>query len=275
MRSYIIPDEFLYDKNDIANYLLRPKTYSLLSEKVKGKKVLDVGCKNGYGSFIMKRSAVKVVGVDISSDEIKKAREAFVAEELEFLILDMDYKGNMPFQDDSFEVIVVFDVLEFIGENKKFFRELKRILVNEGVLIIATPNRTLRLLPFQNPWDSDHIKEFDYFEAENLVSRYFHDYQISGLTFSGMSLRRELGRITKLKIFLAPFSNVFLPDNIRRKMLLMIKNIRNKSILSFLFKKGSKKISERSIANIENQILITDDRKDKWLNLICFCINQK
>ena len=47
---------------------------------------------------------------------------------------------DLPFSNESFDVIVSLQVIEHLKKPESFFKETKRVLKKEGVLIISTPN---------------------------------------------------------------------------------------------------------------------------------------
>jgi ubiquinone/menaquinone biosynthesis C-methylase UbiE len=112
--------------------------YVMASSLVQGKTVLDIASGDGYGSEIMSRSAHKVFGVDISDYAIEGAKKKYHRSNLEFLV------GNalsIPLPDDFCDVIVCFETLEHVYEHEIVLKEFKRVLKNEGILIISSPNK--------------------------------------------------------------------------------------------------------------------------------------
>ncbi|MEO0234873.1 MAG: class I SAM-dependent methyltransferase [candidate division WOR-3 bacterium] len=263
--------EILTQNNESFPLLIFHKmSYELIQDYVKDKIVLDFGCGYGYGSQILKKYAKKVVGVDLSPDVIKIAREKYGQENLEFLLIDKLEKKGLMFQDKNFDVVVAFQVLEHIENIDLFFFEMKRILKDDGILILTTPNSNLRLLPFQTPWNHHHIIEFNYYELDSILAKYFDFYKIFGITFTGIPLKNEIGRITKLKIFLYPFTNVFVPNRLKLKILQFLWDIfRGKDILKIVSRKKRKPVfNERYLSR---RVIITDDPRRKWLSFITFC----
>lgn len=245
-------------------------TYKLIKGYVKDKIVLDFGCGEGYGSSILKDVAKKVVGVDVSSDVIIRAREKYRFENLEFLFVDKLEKKGLMFQDKTFDVVVASQVFEHLDNFDIFFKEVKRILKDDGLLILTTPNSSLRLLPFQTPWNHHHKRELNYFEIDSMLSKYFSSYKIFGITFLGIPLKKEIRRVTKLKIFLYPFTNVAVPEKIKLNILKTLWDIfRKQDILSKILKRKKEKYYD--VDKLTKKVIITDNPRKKWLSFICFC----
>ena len=49
-------------------------------------------------------------------------------------------KDSLPFEDNSFDVILFLDVIEHLSAPKKCLQEIKRVLRKGGYLVITTPN---------------------------------------------------------------------------------------------------------------------------------------
>lgn len=107
--------------------------------------ILDTGCNTG--SLINKlhrEGYANVFGVDISDEAINfgKKKHPSLAEKL------LSYEGKkLPFENDSFDVILMFDSIEHIPEVEKFLKnEANRVLKNGGLLIFQTPNKYMNIL---------------------------------------------------------------------------------------------------------------------------------
>ncbi|HAV92922.1 TPA: hypothetical protein DCW38_07075 [candidate division WOR-3 bacterium] len=255
--------------------VFKEQEYRLISDYVKGKTVLHFECGDGSGTSILSETALKVVGIDKDPENIKNARNKYKNDNIEFFTIDAVEKKNIPLQESVFDSIVSFQTLEELSDPTTYFKEAKRVLRDGGTLILTTPNRSIRLFPFQAPWNFHHKKEYDYYAVENLTSKYFEEFQIKSLSFTGMCLRRELGRLTKIKIFLAPFSAIFIPENIRNKMLELIWNVFKGDLLFFVGNKENYKATEKEVGYIKKHIQISDLIGNRTLYFICFCTNRK
>lgn len=98
-------------KNYVAEELaIHMARYSFVKKLVKGKKILDLACGEGYGSFLMKKwggESTTVIGVDISKEAIEKAKTNFSLESsITFLSCNAE---NLPFNSEQFDLIVSFE----------------------------------------------------------------------------------------------------------------------------------------------------------------------
>lgn len=88
-----------------------------------GSRILDVGCGNGTLAFDIATQVddVFVYGIDISENNIQQAQQKFFAENIEFVCGDA--LNDLP--DQTFDVIVLSNVLEHIEKRIDFLRELQ------------------------------------------------------------------------------------------------------------------------------------------------------
>jgi len=96
-------------------------------------KVLDVGC--GSGVLLSRLAAtygIEGVGVDISPSSLKTAS----LEDLHLNRYSLADGESLPFEDESFDYVLSFDLLEHLPEPEKCIREMDRVLKPGGVLLI-------------------------------------------------------------------------------------------------------------------------------------------
>lgn len=113
----------------------RYKFISTFAELQKNKKILDVGCNTGKHTILFCKGENEVSGVDLIN-VVKKEYGNF-----KFVLANA---ARLPFENESFDLIVNFDVLEHIEEDADFLKEALRVLKSGGEILMMTPNR-LRL----------------------------------------------------------------------------------------------------------------------------------
>ena len=97
--------------------------------------VLDVGCGNGnLINNINQKGNIKAYGIDISSQMIKECRECY--ENINFQVSNGE---EIPFANNSFDIITICCVLHHLNNPKKFFTEAYRVLKTGGTLIVGEP----------------------------------------------------------------------------------------------------------------------------------------
>lgn len=103
--------------------------YPRLAQHLSGR-VLDVGC--GIGDFLEYRP--ETVGVDINPHAVDWCRQRG----LHVRLMDED---RLPFEDDSFDGVVLDNVLEHLTEPRVLLSEILRVLAPAGRLLVGVPGR--------------------------------------------------------------------------------------------------------------------------------------
>jgi len=135
-------------KYKLFEYLLKSINKNL--DKRKKLKIIDVGCgKKPYEKEIKsvlhkKAEEIEYIGIDLYTKESD-------------LKIDLNTE-NLPFKKGSIDIIICTEVLEHLYNPFHILAEIKRILKNEGLLLITSP--------FLHPI---HEKKHDYF-------RYTHHF---------------------------------------------------------------------------------------------------
>jgi len=167
-------------KEEYIEYLRHLAAYNFAKNYVKEKNVLEIGCGTGYGTYFLSKYASNIVGVDISEDVIQYCKMKYKKENLSFKHIN----GNeLPFSNSSFDVCISFQVIEHINSNKvlDWLLEIRRILKDNGKFILSTPNKRLRLLPLQKPWNPEHKKEYTDKGLSKVLKKVFSSVEIYGL----------------------------------------------------------------------------------------------
>ncbi len=102
-----------------------------------GKTALDVGCAYGYGVAVLKTLGYDSCGVDISKHSVGQAKKA--NPDVDFAVCDV--QGGFPFDEDAFDVVTCFEVLEHLPNP---LRAIKNMLGScRQVMVCTTPNRAV------------------------------------------------------------------------------------------------------------------------------------
>jgi len=150
---------------------LRKKTALITTLNFGPGKLLDIGA--GTGEFLLsaKKKGWKVNGVEPNN----KARILASAKGIELIKTLEEIKGN------SYHVITLWHVLEHLPDLKETIQSIERLLITEGILIIAVPN-------FKS-YDAKHYKK--YWAAYDVPRHLWH--------FSRKSMRILFSEKLKLK----------------------------------------------------------------------------
>ena len=131
--------KWMYEKirPSITQWL--PRYYTALRLiKIGESFILDASCGTGDTTIELKKKGVKVIGINISKEEIMLAREKADkgGAKIDFVIGDLT---NAPFKDKTFDQIISLDTLEHIKDDDIVFREFARMLKPSGKLILSVP----------------------------------------------------------------------------------------------------------------------------------------
>lgn len=220
----MIMEHYRATREDHVIYLMHAATYRFAEPFVAGKRVLDYGCGSGYGAAKVSELAASVVAVDVAPDAIDYARTQFPASNLDFQVIDP--AAPLPFADASFDTVLSFQVFEHVADTERYLAEVRRVLVPGGTLILATPDRSTRLLPFQQPWNRWHLHEYSANELQTVLSRHFQDVQILGMGGHPDVIGVEIDRCRKVKWLTLPMTLPFIPHGVRVKLLNLLHRLR-------------------------------------------------
>ena len=98
-----------------------------------GKRVLDLGCRDGALTRTYARGN-DVVGVDGDREALAKAASLGIE------TLWADVEEPLPFEDESFDVVVAAELLEHLREPKRLVDEAARVLRPGGTIAGSVPN---------------------------------------------------------------------------------------------------------------------------------------
>lgn len=137
---------------------------------VAGKKVLDAGCKDGFGAHLLSYGAKSIELADISSTFLKQAEKHYrYFAPATFTICDF----NKDFPAGAYEAIVAFEIIEHVDDPDAFVHKIAEHLSPGGILIFSVPH----MMPCE-----EHKTLFDFYSIRELVKQhlvieqfYIHD----------------------------------------------------------------------------------------------------
>ena len=116
------------------------------NKPLKNIKILDIGCGGGLLSEPMCRLGASVVGIDASKKNIEVAK--FHAKKNK---LKIDYKVASPEMlktQVKFDVILNMEIVEHVEDINFFIKESSKLLKKNGLMFVATLNKTLKSYAF-------------------------------------------------------------------------------------------------------------------------------
>ncbi|MBI5826947.1 MAG: class I SAM-dependent methyltransferase [Deltaproteobacteria bacterium] len=101
-----------------------------------GERILDVGVGTGLSFSVFPRHC-KVVGIDLSTEMLKKAREKIEKNGLDNIrLLGMDAM-SIGFRDDSFDKVFISHVVSVVPDPYRVMSEVKRVCRKGGQVVIV------------------------------------------------------------------------------------------------------------------------------------------
>lgn len=121
--------------------------YDRLGVRARSR-LLDIGCGAGRHSFEALRRGAAVVAADLDDVALKDVAQmaaAMIAEgqagRAGGLAAARADARDLPFADDSFDVVIASEVMEHIAEDEVALREIARVLKPTGRVAITVPRR--------------------------------------------------------------------------------------------------------------------------------------
>jgi SAM-dependent methyltransferase len=136
--------------------------YAFASRFVKGKRVLDIACGEGYGAAALQRTgASHVIGVDISEPACLHAHRKYGID------ARVGSAERIPLPDNSVDVVVSFETIEHVPDPGRFLDECARVLAPGGRVVISTPNTDVYSgrLGTRNPHHCSEMTEGEFASA--------------------------------------------------------------------------------------------------------------
>lgn len=104
-----------------------------------GKDVLEVACGTGQGLGYLNKIARSVIAGDYSGSILKIALD-YYGDRIKLIQFDAQ---DMPFDNDSMDVVIIFEAIYYLPSAERFINQCRRVLRNNGILLIATANKDL------------------------------------------------------------------------------------------------------------------------------------
>jgi len=163
-------------------YVRHVVAYERVLDACRGKRVIDIGCGEGYGPSILGQVAEKVLGVDIAPEVVEHARRVYGSQSVAFEVMDVN---SLDVPDGSFDVAVSFQVVEHLVDESRYFSEIARALAGGGRAFLTTPNR-LTISPGRDePINPFHLREYTPGELAEVLAEYFESVEIEGMFHAG------------------------------------------------------------------------------------------
>ena len=183
--------------------------YEWIAQRVRGLRVADLACGEGYGVDVLARAAAEAVGVDANPEAHEHARLRYQRRNLRFerrLVEEFD---------EPCDAITFLQTIEHVDDPEALLARFARIA---PIAYISTPNR-LTLAPpgaekSENPW---HLREYTLAEYRDLLQPDFARVEILGLFHARklraheLAIRAGWDRVHPALRLTRPFYDRFIP----------------------------------------------------------------
>jgi len=190
LRTWVNPGRFGYSQEVLQRLKVDPR----------GKETLDVGCGGGLLAEEFARLECRVTGIDPSELSIAAAR---VHAEQQGLAIDyqVGFGEDMPFADESFDIVYCCDVLEHVSNLEAVTAEIARVLKPGGIFFYDTINRT---------WISYliTIKLLQEWKVTRVMPPNIHDWQMFIKPRELLGVMRRRGLVPQEMVGMVPHANL-------------------------------------------------------------------
>jgi len=175
-------------KNHLYNYFLRKHDINKFVTKNDGEPILEVG--SGLSPMITRIRSV--VYTDLSWSALRELKAEQNSDR--FIVAD---GTSLPFKDGSFAQVVCSEVLEHISDDRSVLREIARVLVPSGSLVVTFPHRR-----FYYGDDDRFVRHLRRYELTEMTSK------LKAVGLDPLFVRKVLGPLEKLTMLLVVYAYI-------------------------------------------------------------------
>ncbi len=182
-------------------------------------RILEIGCGIGSVVFELSGQGYDITGTDISGEAITYGLKKYGD-----IKLQVQPAEDLQFEDETFDVVLSFDLFEHIARVDRHISEVHRVLRKDGFYLLQTPNKYSNTI-FETlchkslKWRRAHPSLHTPGQLRQRLSRHGFETQ-----FVKMNPVNEF-TLNKLRKKLGPFSGIFKHINFRRLPLALQTNL--------------------------------------------------
>ncbi len=105
--------------------------------KVKGKKILEIGCGGGQCSIAFAKGGAICTGIDISKEQLKYAKNLAKEEKVKVKFIKCNFQNLKRFKSNSFDIAFSAWAFQYSPDLKRLFKETHRILKKNGLFVFS------------------------------------------------------------------------------------------------------------------------------------------
>lgn len=158
---------------------IKRKILKKIVKHIRNNRVCDIGSGSGIFSRLL-QDENSVYSVDVSVKTLRLAQEKSVKAK----IISADAQA-LPFKDNFFDSVLLFDILEHTENDERVIKEAWRVLKKGGGVIFSVP-QDMRL--FSNiDIENGHYRRYS---KQDLIKRFSNLYKITLLSSVGFPIMR-------------------------------------------------------------------------------------
>src|SRR6516164_8278969 len=141
MNRDVINEHYYGDPADPTTERARERIHWICNQ-AKGQDVLDIGCSQGIVCLILGREGFQCTGIDIESASLAVGEQALAKEDeivRKRVTLRVADATELPFPDESFDTVILGEIIEHLVHPHRVLEQAKRVLRNNGQLIVTVP----------------------------------------------------------------------------------------------------------------------------------------
>ena len=188
---------------------------------IRGKRVLDLGCGDGWFSIILAKRGAQVVAFDVAIEAARTARDRGIANDVagraSFAVASA---YSLPFADNAFDLVSGMAILHHMADKPRVAAELRRVLRPGGRAVFMEPlgdslafERLRRFVPVPSEAEDDPDQwatqfkhaELDFFRRDFIVRwEDFHLVSRLDRVIHSAAARRALNHLDRYLLRFAP-----------------------------------------------------------------------
>jgi len=187
--------------------------YGFARRYAEGKIVADIGRDEvGYGSRLLAETAESVTGVSDLPEAVDLASAAHPAPNVSYRRVNLP---ELPLSEGYFDVVVALGVVERLERPENLVKEAKRILKEDGILVISASDRQTNTND-RNRAGIDGRREMYALEFRELLERHFgHVRMYRQGAVAGGFVSPALEKVTSASVEIARFSSTDAPFSVK------------------------------------------------------------
>jgi len=190
--------KILHEKQLRQRVKLWRKRLKIVKKFCKSGKLLDVGTGDGLFLKVAKTAHFKICGTEISPAAVRAAKNLY---DLNIHLTEIE---NADFEENSFDVITIWHVIEHVKNPLEALKKLYKLSKPGAVVFVATPNldkHVARIIyrlkrnkpyPFYCPKGEQHLFHFTESTLKKIIKKAGFNIIYTGVDFASVSLEFKM-----------------------------------------------------------------------------------